>query len=134
MTRYSRWRVLNRSGFRVTEMHDDVIGYGRVEQFIVFDTGFLQGLTEANGLPQLFDKPFVVAALQPIPQTIHHPDCGLIEYRLSAGGYAAVQLIDASRIVSLVGRVKAHGGTKYIVDRETVVGQMDMLDVTLNTD
>jgi hypothetical protein len=106
----------------------DVPSYGCVQEFYVFGTQYLQEMTEISGLPRIFDEPIIVAALLPIPQTIHRPDCDLIEYRLTNGNYAAVQLIDVSRIVSLVGRVKGHNRTTYIVDRTTVVGQMNMLD------
>jgi hypothetical protein len=134
MTRVSRWRAPNRTRFSVTQLDDYVPGYGRIEQFIVFDTAFLQEMTEVNGLPRLFDEPMVVTALLPIPQTIYHPGPDLVEYQLSAGKYAAVQFIDVSRITSLIGRVKVHNKTTYIVDRATVVGQIDVLDVTLNPD
>jgi hypothetical protein len=101
---------------------------------MVFSTDYLQELTEVHGIPRVFDEPLVVAAVLPIPQLIHRSDCDLVEYRLNGGNYAAVQLIDASRIVSLVGRVMAHNRTAYVVERDTVVGQMDMLDDTMNPD
>jgi hypothetical protein len=115
-------------------LDDDTIGYGRVEEFFVFDAAFLQEIAGVQGMPHLFDKPLVVAAVLPIPPLIYRPDCELVEYRLNAGNYAEVQLIDASRIVCLVGRVIAPNKTAYIIDRSMVIGQMDMLDVTLNPD
>jgi hypothetical protein len=81
-------------------MDDDVPSYGLVEQFLVFDTDFLQSMTEANGLPHTI--PIVVAALQLIPQMTYHLEGDLIEYHLNGGKDATVQLIDASQIMSLV--------------------------------
>ncbi|CEL56175.1 hypothetical protein RSOLAG1IB_11864 [Rhizoctonia solani AG-1 IB] len=65
---------------------------------------------------------------------IYRANCDLTEYRLNGGKYAAVQFIDVSRIMSLVGRVKTPIGPTYIVERATVVGQVNMLDATLDAD
>lgn len=50
------------------------------------------------------------------------------------GKYAKPEVVDAPKIDVLVGRVTTSLGTSYIVKRETVVGQMDMLDATVNPD
>ncbi|KAF8604901.1 hypothetical protein BDV93DRAFT_84112, partial [Ceratobasidium sp. AG-I] len=134
LTRYSRWRVDNRR-FAVTELAADIAGYGRAERFVVIDTDFLQRMTQSDGPPRTFDEPAIIAVISPIPELIHRRDCNLVEYRLRAGNYAAAELVCPSRIMSLVGRVHAHNKTAYIVDRgTTVVGQLDMLDATLNAD
>lgn len=95
---------------------------------------FLRGLSELARTPIPCNKPLVLAVVSPIPYLRFLPDAGLIQYRLNNGNYARPLVVDATNVDCLVGRVTTAIGTSYIVERDTVVGQMDMLDAIVNPD
>jgi hypothetical protein len=106
-----------------------------VGHFIVIDTDFLQELSDKCTTPVPFLNPIVLAAICPVLAFKRSPDCPLIQYKLLPGGKLVhPEIVDARDIGCLVGRVTTPLRTMYIVDRTTVVGRLDMLDVTLNPD
>lgn len=113
---------------------EEVIGYGRAEQFIVIDAAFLREVTDAADASYPHLDPVVLAVVSPIPYLLYVPESGITQYGLKAGAYASPEIVDASKIDCLVGRVITPLGARYIVERDTVVGQTDMLDVVVNPD
>jgi hypothetical protein len=105
-----------------------------VELFLLISADFLCGLYARAQIPVPNNNPLVVAVVSPIPYLRLLDDAGLIQYKLNAGNYAGVQAVDATDVDCLVGRVTTALGTSYIVERDTVVGQMDMLDAVVNPD
>jgi hypothetical protein len=99
----------------------------------VIDRNFLRTLSETAPAPFAL-KTLVLAVVSPIPYLKLLDDAGLIQYRLNAGNYAGPEVVDATDVDCLVGRVTTPLKTTYIVERDTVVGQIDMLDVTVNPD
>ncbi|KAG9090974.1 hypothetical protein FRC06_000789 [Ceratobasidium sp. 370] len=125
---YWRW-----SG-AVTNVPNDVLGFGCAELFLVIDADFLRALCELNRVPTPPDKPVVLAIVSPIPYLRLLCAEGLVQYRLNAGKYAKPQVIDAMDIDCLVRHVTTALKESFIVERETVVRHMDMLDSTVNPD
>lgn len=101
--------------------------------FIVLDTDFLQELSDKTNSPIPFVDPIILAAVCPVLAFKRPPDCPLVQYKNLPGGRPAhPEIIDARDVACLVGRVTTPINTTYIVDRTTVVGRLDMLDVTLD--
>lgn len=100
----------------------------------MIDAEFLRECSERDNKPYPYLDPLLLAVVSPIPYMRHIPDAELIQYRLVSGQYAKPEVVDVTSIDCLVGRVTTGTGASYIVERETVVGQVDMLDVTVNPD
>ena len=63
------------------------------------------------------------------------PESGLVQYKLlPLGKLGHPKIIDAQDVGRLVGRVTTPLNTRYVVERTTVVGQLNMLDVTVSPD
>ncbi|EUC60687.1 hypothetical protein RSOL_359880, partial [Rhizoctonia solani AG-3 Rhs1AP] len=75
-------------------------------------------------------RQYALAIVAPFPQLRYHQDADLVEYRLLSGNYASPEVIDAIKIDSLVGHVVDR--SSYIVERTSVVGRLDMLNITVN--
>lgn len=116
------------------DLDEETISFGRAEQFIVIDTAFLQDMTDIAQVHHAHLDPLVLAIVSPIPYLRYIPESRIIQYGLRAGAYAAPEIVDASKVDCLVGRLTTPLGASYIVERDTVVGQMDMLDVVVNPD
>ncbi|QRV80042.1 hypothetical protein RhiJN_08057 [Ceratobasidium sp. AG-Ba] len=107
-------------------------GYGRAERFIIIDTNFLQAiLTAANrDVPRV--QPLALALVSPIPhlKRIREYGADLVQYKLSGRALGYAEVIDVNDIACLVGRftVPIPEPASYIVDRETIVGRLDLLD------
>ncbi|KAF8678130.1 hypothetical protein RHS04_05518 [Rhizoctonia solani] len=112
----------------------ETFGYGRAEQSLVIDAAFLRHVTECAGVsyPHLDD--LVLAVVSPIPYLRHIASPGITQYGLRGGRYISPEILDASKIDCLVGRVRSPLGASYIVQRDTAVGQLDMLDEAVNPD
>ncbi|KAF8595635.1 hypothetical protein BDV93DRAFT_564154, partial [Ceratobasidium sp. AG-I] len=123
----SHWRW---DGGAAIDVPNEIISYGRAEQFIVIDAAFLRECSDLNNAPFPYLDPLVLAIISPIPYLRLISESGIIQYRLRNGKYANPEVVDATNIDLLVGRVTTPIATSYIVERDTVVGQMDMLDVT----
>ncbi|KAG9123856.1 hypothetical protein FRC07_013733, partial [Ceratobasidium sp. 392] len=115
-------------------LEEETFGYGRAEQFIVIDAAFLRHVTETAGVFFPHTRDLVLAVVSPIPYLRHIAKPGITQYGLRGGNYVSPEIIDASRVDGLVGRVRTPLGESYIVQRETAVGQMDMLDEVVNPD
>jgi hypothetical protein len=100
----------------------------------VIDASFLRDVADMADAPYPHLDPLVLAVVSPIPCLRYIPDSAIIEYKLRAGAYASPEIVDATNIDCLVGRVTTPLGASFIVERDTVVGQMDMLDVVTNPD
>ncbi|KAG9084992.1 hypothetical protein FRC06_003777 [Ceratobasidium sp. 370] len=128
-TWYNRWRW-DRTRPRILGENDgQTNGYGWVEEFIIIDVEFLQelyGLADAS-IPPL--HPIALAAIAPIPNLRRHADSGLIEYKLTSGKLGSIEIVNVRDIECLVGRITTPTNASYIVDRTTVVGRLDMLDI-----
>lgn len=76
----------------------------------------------------------ILAVVSPIPYLRLIFDSNIIEYHLigRAQKYAHEEVVDATKIDCLVGRVATAIGTSYIVERDTVVGDADEDDETAN--
>ncbi|QRV97963.1 Transposase family Tnp2 protein [Ceratobasidium sp. AG-Ba] len=113
-------------------------GYGRAERFIIIDTDFLQVVLQAADRPIPTLQPLGLALVSPIPHLKRVRDGGanLIQYKLSGGRLAKPEVIDVGDIVCLVGRftVPIPQPASYIVDRETVVGRLDILEDMVTPD
>ncbi|KAF8667769.1 Transposase family tnp2 [Rhizoctonia solani] len=110
----------------------ETFGYGCAEQFLVIDAAFLWHITKCAGVfyPHLDD--LVLAVVSPIPYLRHIASSGITQYSLRGGRYVSPEILDASKIDCLVGRVQLPLGALYIVQRDTAVGQLDMLDEVVN--
>ncbi|KAG9125491.1 hypothetical protein FRC07_007398 [Ceratobasidium sp. 392] len=115
-------------------LEEETFGYGRAEQFIVIDAAFLRQVTEAAGVFYPHINDLVLAVISPIPYLRYSALSGTTEYGLRAGNYVSPEIIDATKVDGLVGRVKTPLGESYILQRDTAVGQMDMLDKVINPD
>ncbi|KAG8725988.1 hypothetical protein FRC12_023826 [Ceratobasidium sp. 428] len=103
-------------------------GYGRVEQFIVIDADFLQEFYEGECPAAPFLDPIVVAVISPIPTFTKLEDGAVIEYQLNSGKLAGPEIVDVADIRCLIGRARDHEGHRYIIDRQTLVGRLDMAE------
>ncbi|EUC57887.1 transposase family Tnp2 protein, partial [Rhizoctonia solani AG-3 Rhs1AP] len=76
--------------------------------------------------PALFLHPHALALVSPIPHfyTVGH---NFIRYKLNNGKLQRPEVVDASAILKLVGRVHDRG-LWHIVDRTTIVGELDMME------
>ncbi|QRW03344.1 Transposase family tnp2 [Ceratobasidium sp. AG-Ba] len=124
---FDRWKA--KSG-RTQRVERQTIAYGRVEQFVVIDTDFLQSL---SGSVELL-TPLIIAVISPIPRYKYVVRSDVIEYELASGKLAGPEIINVCDIDCLIGRIVACGVSErhYIVDRTTVVGRVDMLDGTVD--
>ncbi|QRV80885.1 Transposase family tnp2 [Ceratobasidium sp. AG-Ba] len=124
-TRFSRW---NRTSPR--ELAEDTFGYGRVEQFIVIDTVFLQDVVTRAGYLNPPLEPLVLAAISPIPSFKRDADSGMVRFDMPNKQHAPPEIVDVSAIECLVGRARASSPNRtwYIVERSTIVGNINMLD------
>ncbi|QRV89779.1 Transposase family Tnp2 protein [Ceratobasidium sp. AG-Ba] len=124
-TRLSRWnRTLPR------ELAEDTFGYGRVEQFVVVDANFLQDICAQTDAPVAPLDPLVLAVISPIPSFKKQGNDGLVQYDMPGNRHAPPEIIDATAIECLVGRARAPSPyrTWYIIERSTIVGNINMLD------
>ncbi|QRV82351.1 Transposase family Tnp2 protein [Ceratobasidium sp. AG-Ba] len=129
-TRLGRYQW-NRIGPRV--LREPVSGYARAELFIVIDTDCLQDVIEAAGRLIPLPEPLILALVSPIPflKRVREFGANLVQYKLAANGtLARTEIIAVSDIECLVGRltVPAPQKASYIVDRETIIGRIDMLE------
>ncbi|QRW24230.1 Transposase family Tnp2 protein [Rhizoctonia solani] len=113
-------------------LDEETFGYSCAEQFLVIDAAFLRHVTKCAGVfyPHLDD--LVLAVVSPIPYLCHIASSGITQYSLRGGRYVSPEILDASKIDCLVGRVQLPLGALYIVQRDTAVGQLDMLDEVVN--
>ncbi|EUC59533.1 hypothetical protein RSOL_317320, partial [Rhizoctonia solani AG-3 Rhs1AP] len=117
----SRWRW---DRVRPTEVYAEVPSYGQALMFVILEPDFVKDLGAPN------PRRYALAIVAPFPQLRYHQDADLVEYRLSSGNYASPEVIDATKIDSLVGHVVDR--SSYIVERTSVVGRLDMLNITVN--
>ncbi|KAG8731467.1 hypothetical protein FRC10_001699 [Ceratobasidium sp. 414] len=68
----------------------------------------------------------------PDPNLRRNADSDPIEYKLTSGKLGSIELVDANDVECLVGRITVPTHASYIIDRTTVVGRLDVLDITLN--
>ncbi|KDN40273.1 hypothetical protein RSAG8_08183, partial [Rhizoctonia solani AG-8 WAC10335] len=126
-SKFSRWHW---DRVRPTELHDERLSYGRAEMFVVLEANFIASLNVPD------PRPIVVAIVSPFVRLRYIHDADLVEYRLSSGNYAGAEVVDATKIDCLVGRITT--GTLcqrfFVVERTSVVGRMDMLDITVEPD
>lgn len=124
LTYYDRW---NRRSVR--EVDEQTTGYGRVEFFVVIDTEFLQELFAGENSPSPYLRPHVLAIISPIPRFSKVSEGAFVRFELNANGtLASPEIIDANDVLHLIGRVCDRDGRWSIVDRETVVGRLDMME------
>ncbi|QRV79732.1 Transposase family Tnp2 protein [Ceratobasidium sp. AG-Ba] len=115
-------------------LDEETFGYGRAEQFLVIDAAFLRHVTECAGVFYPHLDHLVLAVVSPIPYLRHIASSGITQYGLRGGKYVSPEILDASKIDCLVGRVRSPLVASYIVQRDTAVGQLDMLDEVVNPD
>lgn len=130
-SRRSRWRWDRTLDL---EFPEEGISYGRAEMFIVIDAEFLRQLSETAGEPFPYLEPMIIAVVSAFPRLRLLQDANLVEYQLNSGKYAPSEIVDATTIDCLIGRVVTLIGTSYIAERGSVVGRMDMADVVVNPD
>ncbi|CUA70931.1 Elongator complex protein 1 [Rhizoctonia solani] len=128
-TYYDRW---DRTSVR--EVDEQTTGYGRVEFFVVIDTDFLEEIYNRNrrALPGPYTRPYILAILSPIPRFKKVSVGGFVRFELNAGGnndgLASAEIIDVNDIGCLVGRLQDQSGRWSIINRETIVGRLDVLE------
>ncbi|KAG9078038.1 hypothetical protein FRC06_008559 [Ceratobasidium sp. 370] len=126
----SRWNWNNTAPRLVNE----VTSFGCVECFIVIDIGFIRHLSEITHAHIARTDPVIIAILSPFVALKQFAESGLIEYKLASGGkLAPAEIADVNDIDCLIGRVRT-ASASYVVDRTTVVGRLNQLDVTVNPD
>lgn len=81
--------------------------YGRVEFFLVVDADIIQELSDPEDITTPTTNPLILAVVSPIPMFKHHPDYNLISYKLPGNKLASPELIDATDIKCLIGRIQA---------------------------
>jgi hypothetical protein len=74
--------------------------------------------------------PVVLAVVSPIPYMRLIVKSDVIEYELigSKNKYAHEEVVDATKIDCLVGRITTSHGKCYIIERDTVVGQAEVVE------
>ncbi|KAG8749451.1 hypothetical protein FRC11_011322 [Ceratobasidium sp. 423] len=122
-SKFSCWRW---DHIHPIEVYEEVLSYGQAQAFVIIERDFIECLGAPN------PRQYVLAVISPFPQLRYHPDADLVEYRLTSGNYASPEVVDATKIDCLIGHVEDRGS--YIVEQTSVVGRMDMLDVTVNPD
>jgi hypothetical protein len=73
-----------------------------------------------------------LAVVSPIPSFKRVKDANLITYELTGDRLGPVEVIDVRDLVCLVGRLRDHRGSWYVVDRTTVGGRIDLADSAMN--
>jgi hypothetical protein len=79
-------------------------------------------------------RTYVVAVISAFPFLRHHNDASFIEYRLLSGNYAGAKVVDDTKIDCPIGRITTEHRGSFVLEHTSVVGRMDMLDVTVETD
>ncbi|KAG9124844.1 hypothetical protein FRC07_010018 [Ceratobasidium sp. 392] len=104
------------------------------EEHVSRDASYVKVFSDsAENIARLLD-PLVIAVISPIPHYKRVKEGDLVEYTLTSGKLARPEIVDVRDIDCLVGRFTT-GGTlqrRYVVDRTTVVGRLDMLDDTVD--
>ncbi|CCO34236.1 hypothetical protein BN14_08330 [Rhizoctonia solani AG-1 IB] len=124
-SKLSRWRW---DRPHTVEFPDETLSYGRAEMFVVVEADLVASLNVPD------PRTYVIAVISAFPFLRHHNDADLIEYRLLSGNYAGAEVVDATKIDCLIGRVTTEHRGSFVLERTSVVGRMDMLDVTVETD
>ncbi|CAE6388809.1 unnamed protein product, partial [Rhizoctonia solani] len=124
-SRLSRWRWDTTQAIPVP---DDILSYGRAEMFIVIGPSFFRRLAMLTREPEPHHHRIILAVITPFVQLGYHRDADLVEYRLASGNYAGPEIVDVTKVDCLVGRVMTELGDNYVVERTSVVGQMNLLD------
>ncbi|KAG9125652.1 hypothetical protein FRC07_006740 [Ceratobasidium sp. 392] len=96
---------------------EEIVSYGRAEQFIVIGADFLRDLTDKVDAYYPHLDPLILAVVSPISYLQYISESEIVQYRLRA-----------------VGRVITPLKASYIVEQDSVVAQLDMLDVVVNPD
>lgn len=73
--------------------------------------------------------PLVLAVISPIPTFKKHAESNMVHYRLNSGRHAPPEIIDASDVDCLVGHARTLQGDWYLLDRTSVVGRVNFLDM-----
>ncbi|KAG8787089.1 hypothetical protein FRC12_015914 [Ceratobasidium sp. 428] len=127
-TYLDRWNW-NRPTIRFS--NEQITLFGRAERFVVIDLAFIRRLCVDNRVPVPRNQnPVVLAVVSAFPALKRIADSGLIEYKLTSGKLAQAELVDVRDIECLIGRVKTSSAS-YVIDRESLVGRLDQLDVTM---
>ncbi|KAG8728148.1 hypothetical protein FRC10_005263 [Ceratobasidium sp. 414] len=116
------------------DIDEEIVSFRHAEQFIVIDDTFLRDLTKSVDAYYPHLNPLILAVISPIPYLWYIPESEIVQYGLRAGSYTSPEIVDASKIDSLVGHVITPPGMSYIVEWDSVVGQIDMLDIVVNLD
>lgn len=121
---YDRW---DRQSVR--ELDEQTTAYGRVEFFVVIDTDFLQEIYSGANSPSPYLRPHVLAIISPIPRFSKISNGDFVRYELNSNAtLASPEVIDANDMLHLIGRVCDREGRWSIVDRETIVGRLDVME------
>ncbi|KAF8676920.1 Transposase family tnp2 [Rhizoctonia solani] len=124
-SKMSRWRW---DRPHAVEFPNEILSYGQTGMFVVIEADLIASLNVPNPCTQ------VLAVIMAFPHLRYHNDADLVEYRLSSGNYAGAEVVDATKIDCLIGRITTEHQGSFVVERTSVVGQVDMLDVTVEID
>ncbi|KAG9095901.1 hypothetical protein FS749_009502 [Ceratobasidium sp. UAMH 11750] len=126
----SRWNW-NRTAPRL--VNEITTSFGRTESFIVIDVEFICHLSQISHTRLARTDPIIIAMTSPFVALKLYAESDLIEYKLTSDRLATAEIADVHDINCLIGRVRT-ASASYIVDRTTIVGQLNQLDVTVNPD
>jgi hypothetical protein len=118
------------------------VTFGRVEYFLVLDADVIAELidldqerdTISEDDSLMLTETLALAVISPIPSFKRLNDCNLVTYELPRGRLGPVEIVDVEDVICLVGRVQDHASHWYIVDRTTVVGQIDFVNSLADLD
>ncbi|KAG9085693.1 hypothetical protein FRC06_003492 [Ceratobasidium sp. 370] len=128
---YLDWWDWNRTCTRFA--NEQKITFGHVERFVVINPDFIRHLSEQGNIHVPRADPVILAVISPFPALKHIAKSELIEYRLASGKLTQAEIVDVQDIDNLVGHIKTLS-TSYVLDRTTIVGRLDQLNVMLNPD
>lgn len=95
----------------------------------MIDTEFLQDRYAGENSPSPYLRPHVLAIISPIPRFSKVADGAFVRYKLNSNdALASPEVIDANDVLHLVGCVCDREGRWSIVDRETIVGRLDVME------
>lgn len=100
----------------------------------MIDTAFIFFLSELSEVPIRNVEPLVLAVVSPMPHLRLIAGVDIIQYKLNGNKYAHPDVVDARKIDCLVGRLTTPLGASFIVERDTVVGQTDVVDEAVTHD
>ncbi|GAB1524407.1 hypothetical protein RhiTH_007561 [Rhizoctonia solani] len=101
--------------------------FGCAKMFIVIGLLFFKRLAvEIGEAGQLHCHRIIVAIVLPFAKLWYHEDAKLVEYHNPSNNYRPQEVVNVTKIESLVGRVITDRKASYVIERTSVVGHVNM--------